>query len=76
MCRERMPEVDLVLKEMVTLEQVEALASSRLDIALLRPNAATADFATRCVAREPLVAAVLAQFLEKSLDYCRPSAAR
>jgi DNA-binding transcriptional LysR family regulator len=58
MCRERMPEVDLVLKEMVTLEQVEALASSRLDIALLRPNAATTDFETRCVAREPLVAAL------------------
>ena len=57
-CREQLPDVDLVLKEMVTLEQVEALSSGRLDLALLRPNAATADFETRCVAREPLVLAL------------------
>jgi len=50
--------VALNLKEMVTMEQVEALASGRLDIALLRPSAATADFETRCVVREPLVVAL------------------
>src|SRR6185503_11402665 len=58
MCRERLPGVELVLKEMVTMEQVEALAAGVLDIALLRPTAATTDFETRCVAREPLVAAL------------------
>jgi DNA-binding transcriptional LysR family regulator len=57
-CRERLPGVELVLKEMVTMEQAEALASGRLDVALLRPTAATADFETRCVAREPLVVAL------------------
>jgi DNA-binding transcriptional LysR family regulator len=57
-CRKQLPDVDLNLKEMVTLEQVAALASGRLDLALLRPNAATADFETRCVAREPLVLAL------------------
>ena len=57
-CRERLPDVDLILKEMVTMEQIEALASGRLDLAILRPNAATADFETRCVAREPLVLAL------------------
>jgi DNA-binding transcriptional LysR family regulator len=50
--------VELVLKEMVTMEQIEALASGRLDVALLRPHAATADFETRCVVREPLVLAL------------------
>jgi DNA-binding transcriptional LysR family regulator len=57
-CRERLPGVELDLKEMVTMEQVEALASGRIDVALLRPSAATADFDTRCVAREPLVVAL------------------
>lgn len=57
-CLEKLPGVELVLKEMVTMEQVEALASGRLDVALLRPHAATADFETRCVAREPLVIAL------------------
>lgn len=57
-CLEKLPGVELVLKEMVTMEQVEALASGRLDVALLRPHAATADFETRCVAREPLVLAL------------------
>lgn len=56
--RERLPGVELVLKELVTMEQAEALASGRLDVALLRPSAATADFETRCVVREPLVVAL------------------
>jgi DNA-binding transcriptional LysR family regulator len=47
--------VELVLKEMVTMEQVEALASGRLDVALLRPHAATADFETRCVVHAPFL---------------------
>jgi DNA-binding transcriptional LysR family regulator len=38
--------------------QVDALASGRLDLALLRPHAATADFEVRCVVREPLVVAI------------------
>ena len=57
-CLDKLPGVRLVLKEMVTMEQVEALAAGRLDVALLRPHAATADFETRCVAREPLVLAL------------------
>jgi DNA-binding transcriptional LysR family regulator len=57
-CRESLPGVEWILREMVTMEQVEALASGRLDVALLRPNAATADFETRCVVREPLVVAL------------------
>jgi DNA-binding transcriptional LysR family regulator len=58
MCRANLPDVDLTLKEMVTMEQVDALASGRLDLALLRPHAANADFELRCVARESLVVAL------------------
>lgn len=57
-CRERLPDVDLTLKEMVTMEQVEALTAGRLDIALLRPCSAIEDFESKCVVREPLVAAL------------------
>jgi hypothetical protein len=52
------PDSDLALKEMVTAEQIEALASGRLDVALMRPQFANEDFESLCVAQEPLVAAV------------------
>jgi DNA-binding transcriptional LysR family regulator len=58
MCREKLPNVELTLKEMVTTEQIEALATGRLDIALLRPHASSEDFRSRRVVREPLVAAL------------------
>jgi DNA-binding transcriptional LysR family regulator len=57
-CLEKLPGVEFILKEMVTMEQAEALASGRLDVALLRPHAATTDFETRCVTREPLLVAL------------------
>jgi DNA-binding transcriptional LysR family regulator len=57
-CRKRLPDVDLALKEMVTAEQIEALASGRLDVALMRPQFSNEDFESLCVAREPLVAAL------------------
>ena len=57
-CRERLPDIELTLKELVTSDQIEGLASGWLDLALLRPHAALADFESRCVVREPLVAAL------------------
>src|SRR5258708_10984993 len=57
-CRKRLPDVDLALKEMVTAEQIEALASGRLDVALMRPQSSNEDFESLCVAQEPLVAAL------------------
>jgi DNA-binding transcriptional LysR family regulator len=57
-CRKRMPDVDLALREMVTAEQIEALASGRLDVALMRPQFANEGFESLCVAQEPLVAAL------------------
>jgi DNA-binding transcriptional LysR family regulator len=36
--RASMPDIDLVLEEMVTAEQIEALTARRLDLGLLRPS--------------------------------------
>src|SRR5215475_9891206 len=55
--RERLPGVDFVLHEMVTAEQVEALASHRIDVALLRPPVRR-EFESIRVVREPLLAAL------------------
>jgi DNA-binding transcriptional LysR family regulator len=57
-CRARLPDVSLTLKEMVTMEQLEALDSGRLDIAFLRPHAPDENVETVCVVREPLVVAL------------------
>ncbi|MBW8078761.1 MAG: LysR family transcriptional regulator [Gallionella sp.] len=57
-CRARLPGVEINLREMVTREQMEALASGELDVALLRPHASLADFESERVMREPLVAAL------------------
>jgi DNA-binding transcriptional LysR family regulator len=55
--RERLPGVDFILQEMVTAEQVEALASHRIDFALLRPPVRR-EFESVRVVREPLLAAL------------------
>jgi DNA-binding transcriptional LysR family regulator len=57
-CRKRLPDVDLTLKEMVTQEQIDALASGRLDVALMRPQFANEAFESLCVVQEPMVAAL------------------
>ncbi len=57
-CRARLPEVDFSLKEMVSGDQLEALASSQIEARLLRPPIARAEFATKRVVPEPLLAAI------------------
>lgn len=57
-CRLRLPDVDFTLKEMVTADQLEALASGQIDAALLRPPLARPDLLSRRVVSEPLLAAV------------------
>ena len=57
-CRESLPDVDLSLKEMVSGDQLEALASGQLDMGLLRPPIGRPEFASMRVAVEPLLAAV------------------
>ncbi|WP_338664709.1 LysR family transcriptional regulator [Pararoseomonas sp. SCSIO 73927] len=63
--RSEMPGIDLVLEEMVTAEQVEALAARRLDLGLLRPLAPDlapevegVRIAFACLARERLLLAL------------------
>jgi len=57
-CRARLPEVDFSLKEMVSGDQLEALASGQIDAGLLRPPIARPEFLTRRVMAEPLLAAI------------------
>ncbi len=57
-CRARLPEVDFSLKEMVSGDQLEALASGQIDAGLLRPPIARPELATKRVVAEPLLAAI------------------
>jgi DNA-binding transcriptional LysR family regulator len=57
-CRARLPEVDFSLKEMVSGDQLEALASGQIDAGLLRPPIARPEFSTRRVVAESLLAAI------------------
>lgn len=56
--RERLSNVDVVLREAVTSAQLDALASGRLDIALVRPPVRRATFRSRIVLKEPMVVAL------------------
>ncbi len=57
-CRVRMPEIDLSLKEMVSGEQIEALSTGQIDVALLRPPVQRPEFESAKVASESLLAAI------------------
>ncbi len=57
-CRAKSPEVDFSLKEMVSGDQFEALASGQIDAGLLRPPIARPELASRRVLAEPLLAAI------------------
>ena len=59
--RAHLPEVDLVLQEMVSGEQVEALLSGQIDAGLLRPPVAQPELAAMQVDAEPLLAALPAR---------------
>jgi DNA-binding transcriptional LysR family regulator len=56
-CRARLPEVDLSLKEMVSGDQLEALASGQIDAGLLRPPMARSELLSVRVVAEPLLVA-------------------
>jgi DNA-binding transcriptional LysR family regulator len=57
-CRERLPHVELFLKEMVTAEQMRCLNSGEIDIAIIRPPLPNSAFDSMVVARETLHAAL------------------
>ncbi|MEZ2126434.1 MULTISPECIES: LysR family transcriptional regulator [unclassified Sinorhizobium] len=54
----RYPGVNLILHEMMSSEQVEALRAGRIQIGLLRPIFDNEDFETALLMREPYVVAV------------------
>jgi DNA-binding transcriptional LysR family regulator len=57
-CQIQLPEIGLVLNEMVTKDQIEALLSGQLDIGLMRPPISRSELSSLKVLAEPLVAAV------------------
>ena len=57
-CRTRLPAIELFLREMVTSEQIEALETGQLDLGLVRPPVARAEFDSMRVLCEPLAAAL------------------
>lgn len=52
------PDIDIILREMVSADQLEALATGRIDIGLIRPPFSRVDLESKCVVREPLILAV------------------
>jgi DNA-binding transcriptional LysR family regulator len=52
------PEIELVLREMVTTEQLDALDAGRIDIALVRPIFARGRFESAKIFEEPYVVAL------------------
>ena len=55
--RKAAPDIDLILREMVSAEQIEALAAGRIDLGLIRPPFSRIELHSRCVVREPLLLA-------------------
>jgi DNA-binding transcriptional LysR family regulator len=55
---ESLPDVTVQLHEMVTREQLAALAADEIDVALGRPGSGPFDFASRLIHREGLVVAL------------------
>lgn len=56
--REHCPGVALTLKELVSRDQLNALASGQLDLGLLRPHVDSDEFATAVLSKEGLVLAI------------------
>jgi DNA-binding transcriptional LysR family regulator len=52
-----MPDVDLILREMTTADQMEALAGGRLDAGMVRLPVDRRGAELECVVREPLILA-------------------
>jgi DNA-binding transcriptional LysR family regulator len=52
------PDVDLVLREMVSATQIEALHDGTIDLGLLRPPVRGTDLRSVLIVREPLLAAL------------------
>ncbi|MGW5496770.1 LysR substrate-binding domain-containing protein [Streptomyces olivaceoviridis] len=56
--RRALPRVEILLHELVTRDQLEALSEGSLDLGLIRPSAVGPDLTARAAVREGLVAAL------------------
>jgi DNA-binding transcriptional LysR family regulator len=56
--REKYPEVDLVLRELVSGNQIRALRDRRIHVGFARPSIEEADITSEVLIREPLLAAM------------------
>jgi DNA-binding transcriptional LysR family regulator len=56
--RRELPQIDIVLRELTSREQVENLAFSRIDLGLIRPMHGMPDLCSRRVQVEPLMIAL------------------
>ncbi|MBT2410621.1 LysR family transcriptional regulator [Streptomyces sp. ISL-12] len=56
--RAALPGVEILLQELVTRRQLEALSAGSLDLGLIRPSATGTDLCSRTAVREALVAAL------------------
>lgn len=56
--RENLPDVEVVLRELVTRDQLELLLSGALDVGLMRPPINHAELRSRRLRSEPLLAAL------------------
>ena len=71
-----MPNISLMLKEMVTSEQLEALETGQLDVGLMRPHSPHGGLETVLLGREALMLAipgVTVEELAKGADAIVPS---
>jgi DNA-binding transcriptional LysR family regulator len=64
LCRERLPGVTFLLRELVTRAQIAELESGGIDLAILRSAEDTHDISTRLIIEEPLVVALPADWEE------------
>lgn len=63
------PGIDILLREMVSADQLEALSTGRIDVGLIRPPFSRAELDSLCVLREPLLlAAPAGHALAKARD--------
>src|SRR4051812_44436750 len=65
--------IDLILREMVSFRQFQALATDRLDVGLVRPPIDHGQFASKCVHREKLVVALSRTHVLARKEEVRPA---
>lgn len=71
--RTHYPDVELILEEMVTRDQLSALASSRLDIGFIRPHFDAPDIERHRIVKEPILAAIPEDHPMAALEVVMPA---